>query len=461
MSSKPSKSNTKSQSPYALFITFILSSSLLYAIYNSTEKIPQYMDESFHLDQTFSYYNNNYRYWNSKLTTFPGTFICTSFFLKLLNVFKISINFKNVLNYSRLLVIIVNSCSFMLLSLYKNKNVINNNNNAKLKLSIIFFPINYFFNFLFYTESFSIFSLLLHFYFGLYYPNFFFVLLSGFLAVFMRQNNIIWINLLPLSECICLLKDILNRKINIKNFFKSAFDIVIKNFNIVIIDCAFIFFMIKNDFSLVLGDKSHHEMKIHLAQIIHFLIFVLIFFPSLNLYFIKSFINTFKNKNKLKNFIITFIMISLFLFISDKFSFVHDFILSDNRHYIFYYFKRIYLNNIKKNLLLLYLSSVYSLLINEFWEFFKSDKILGWMICCLICLIPCKLIEVRYFLPGVVVLLVLIHYEEMKGFELRKEMFSWINIFGQLVINVLVIYVFLFRPFRNKYFGGEISRFMY
>ena len=45
----------------SLLYSFILISSILFSFYNNVEKIPIYMDEKFHLDQTLSYYNNNFK----------------------------------------------------------------------------------------------------------------------------------------------------------------------------------------------------------------------------------------------------------------------------------------------------------------------------------------------------------------------------------------------------------------
>ena len=64
----------------SLLYSFILISSIIFSLYNNVEKIPIYMDEKFHLAQTLSYYNNKFKEWNNKLTTFPGTFFFFFFF---------------------------------------------------------------------------------------------------------------------------------------------------------------------------------------------------------------------------------------------------------------------------------------------------------------------------------------------------------------------------------------------
>ena len=68
---------------YLFFLIIVLINGFLYNLINNKEKIPIYMDEEFHLNQTLNYYFDNYNYWNSKLTTFPGTFFFSCSFFKI------------------------------------------------------------------------------------------------------------------------------------------------------------------------------------------------------------------------------------------------------------------------------------------------------------------------------------------------------------------------------------------
>jgi hypothetical protein len=222
------------KSHYTLLLSFVLVSSILFNLYNNIEKIKTYMDEQFHLEQTLSYYNNNFKYWNNKLTTFPGTFLLSSFFLKLFYCFQIPINDNNSIKIARIFTIIISIASFMILGLFRKKNVEQSLIN-KLQLLIGFFPINFFYNFLFYTDTFSVFSLILFFYLNLYSSkNIFLRLLSGILCVLIRQNNIIWINLIPLNEVISFIQAFFNSNCNIKNLLKNAFTIIANNIHILI-----------------------------------------------------------------------------------------------------------------------------------------------------------------------------------------------------------------------------------
>ena len=213
----------------SLLYSFILISSILFSFYNNVEKIPIYMDEKFHLDQTLSYYNNNFKSWNNKLTTFPGTFLFVSFFIKLFNFFNIEIDQNNSIKISRLFIAIISIFSFILLSFFKKKTNIEQDLKYKFQLIIGLFPINFFYNFLYYTDTFSIFSLILFFYLNLYSSkNYFLRFLSGILCVSIRQNNIIWVNFFSLKDVINLIGNLFNNYAGIKESINNIFNIFIK-----------------------------------------------------------------------------------------------------------------------------------------------------------------------------------------------------------------------------------------
>ena len=109
------------KSHYTLLFSFILVSSILFNLINNIENIHKYMDEEFHLDQTLSYYNNNFKYWNNKLTTFPGTFILSSYCLKLFYLFQIPINQNNSIKIVRIFTIFVSILSFIILGFFRKK----------------------------------------------------------------------------------------------------------------------------------------------------------------------------------------------------------------------------------------------------------------------------------------------------------------------------------------------------
>ena len=444
-----------------LVFSFVLVSAILFNFYNNIEKIDKYMDEEFHLEQTLAYYNNKFKHWNSKLTTFPGTFFISSIFLKLLFLLKITVNEDNMIRFLRMFTIIISIFSFFLLGSFKKKANLEKSIIYKIRLLIGFFPISFFYNFLYYTEPFSIFSLIIFFYLNLYVTrNLFWRFLSGLFCVFMRQNNIIWVNLITLNEAITLIQNFYNNR-SIKILFQNIISIIKRNIDIIIIDISFIVFIIYNNFSIVLGDKSHHSMVFHLAQMNHLLIFSLLLFPAINFKVFRNLNKLLNSRKKATRFILIFVIIMAFVIICNKYSYTHDFILSDNRHYIFYYFKRIYLQENLKYALLIYISLVYSIIINDNVKLLKDNKIISWLICCLFCLTPAKLVEIRYFIPCYIIFIILVSYNKESFDDLYQNIFHWFNIMTHLIINAISIYIFLFKPFENKFMNNEISRFMY
>ena len=442
-----------------LFFSFVfLIYGFLFYIINNKVKIPVYMDEEFHLIQTINYYNDKYNYWNNKLTTFPGTFIIASSFLKLINFFKgKKFEYFDYIKYSRLFNILISSLSVLLLGLFKSSS-------NKFLITITLLPINFFYNFLFYTDSFSTISLIYFFYVILNNKNKFLILCTIIISVLARQNNIIWINLIPLSD---LIQNILfDNNINLQKIIFLPFQLIKKYFYIVIIDILFVCFLIINNFSVVLGDKSHHKLCFHLAQINHFLFFSLLFFPSINLKILK--INrSIKSAKQLFKILFLFIILSIILFIFNKFSITHDFLLSDNRHYTFYYFRKIYSNLRLRYALILYTSLIYSIFIIENSQYLLNGKILAYLICLLMTLVPTPLIEMRYYIPCFIIILILINEQSFlindneKREYLTNPFFNWLNILEYIIINCIVIYIFIFKPFKNEYFNGEMSRFMF
>lgn len=446
----------------SIVYSFILVSAILFSLYNKIENIPIYMDEIFHLDQTISYYNNKFKSWNNKLTTFPGTFFIVSVFFKLLNFFHIEITEDNSIILARLFIVIISIISFMLLSLFKKKNNIEQDLKYKLQIIICLFPINFFYNYLYYTDAISIFSLILFFYFNLYAnKNYLLRFLSGLLCISIRQNNIIWVNFFSLKDVLNLIGNLFGGYGDVKILFNNIISTLVENLDIFIIDILFIGFLIKNDFSVVLGDKSHHSMVMHLAQINHLLIFGLIFFPMFNYKVFRNMTKILNTKKKALRFILIFCILSCIIFQLNKFSYVHDFILSDNRHYIFYYFKKIYLKDNFRYSLLIYISLTYSIIINDNFKLLKDNRIISLIICSFLSLVPSKLVELRYFTPIYIIFIILVNYNKEICDDLHQIIFSWFNIICHFIINCITIYIFLFKPFENKFMQNEISRFMY
>lgn len=243
--------------------------------------------------------------------------------------------------------------------------------------------------------------------------------------------------------------------------FQNIKHIIKEYFHILIIDVAFILFFILNNFSLVLGDRQSHKMTLHLAQVNHFLFAFLFFFPMVNFKIFRLFYKDFYSMRNLTRFIVFFIMVYCLLLMCDGYSQIHDFILSDNRHYSFYYIRKVYMDSFIKNILLIWTSVIVSLVLIDNSSLLIDNNLNAVVICVLLILVPAKLLEFRYFNLCFITFLTIIHYNSPKWKDLYYFIFNKYNVIWSIIINSIVLYNFIQKPFSNSYFGGEISRFMW
>jgi alpha-1,2-glucosyltransferase len=132
----------------------------------------------------------------------------------------------------------------------------------------------------------------------------------------------------------------------------------------------------------------------------------------------------------------------------------HPFILADNRHFTFYIWRRIFrFHPLVKYLL----SPIYVFCIIHIWWTLAFHQswiwILGWITASILMLVPSPLLEFRYFiLPFMIYRLHMFHGDERK---LRYECLYYIG------VNMIVFYLFLYRPFQWEHVPNEWQRFMW
>lgn len=378
-------------------------------------------------------------------------------------------------------------------------------------LSLSLFPLNYFFQYLYYTDSGSTFFVLVSYYLQIKSRHEFSAIF-GALAVLYRQTNIIWLgfcaNLILLSniESIFQVQKDIQAKKNIdeatlmvltkqrskkhsnllelisktpseafdKNFVfkkfiqklykedfmgkKIIFWEIYKVFDLnllqphIICGSIFIFFVYINN-GIVVGDRSNHQPSFHLIQIFYFYTFSCFFTLStflFNLKKIKSAFTFFKIHFK----ILIIIFLPIFCLIIHNFSFEHPFLLADNRHYTFYIWSKL----IRKHELIRYLlAPIYLVTIYfVFKNLSNSGKTVGWLLnfflCTFVCLVPQKLIEFRYFIIPFYI------------YRLNINLYSWKELIIELIINTVInmatIYIFFNKTFKWPD-TEEIQRFMW
>lgn len=396
-----------------------------------------FIDELFHMPQAKAYCEGNYTQWDPKITTLPGLYIISSLVLTSLDCST----------YNLRLVNLIASCLniFLFGSILKYVYFIEN---RQLKIvlqavNLALLPPLYFFSHVFYTETLSLTFLLAFSRLCFSNQNKVLALLFGFGSVLMRQTNIAWIAMVlghklldilikssrvfgntyltnvKLSKTSLIARDLDNSKLrryyglndvyialkyHISKGFVTVFKfltlqdwLVIISHSILLI--SFVAFLMVNG-SIVLGDKTAHEVTIHLPQLLYFLLFYGVFgFPYV-LFKLQSTV-TMLLRNKL-------IVVSLAIIMAAVVHFdtvVHPYLLADNRHFTFYIWNRWFG---KYNFAIYATIPAYIFLLFSLYDNLKDHNCISFLLPYTIILFSTlglqKLIEIRYFLLPYIIL---------------------------------------------------------
>eukprot|EP01083_Nonionella_stella_P026744 73645_1 len=391
-------------------------------------------------------------------------------------------------------------------------------------MEIVLFPLNYFYVFMFYTDIPSTFWLLTAYlcYLKLFQtPNTshdttkqFYAFFIGFIAILHRQTNVIWIGFYFLLSIYDLFVfhsfPLVDRtqsskiKFNLIKFitwcWQRKFHIIRVLWYYELLFIAFVSFVLWNG-SVVLGDKSHHQYSLHLAQMLYLIGLLLVFTQAPNA--IKCAYDTMTNRHvhfgKAKKFmkahaLVVIVLLVLFAVFRYKFTVVHDFLLSDNRHYSFYiwryflsktWFTLIIVPVTTLGVIYLYYEAMSVGVISQYW-------CIAFVICCFMVLSPTPLFEMRYFIIPIIIfklnylcnhalLDVVVSDSVMDALETvcnqrsgsmtlplldflfnrvpTANIYKWINLIMYVAIDIVTLYVYIAKPF--AWVDGTTARFMW
>lgn len=481
-----------------------------------------YMDEIFHIPQAQQYCAGNYTKWNDKITTLPGLYYLSSTAIRLIALLLSEQDIMNVCNVYNLRFTNIILASFNFMIIYKimvltTKSKKQNTQEPLSRVLILFnalalslFPLNHFFQYLYYTDIGSSFFILFA-YYQLLKRNYKISGLSGGIAILFRQTNIIWVvfcmfelmlsnayNIVKRQESKKLIKqcsetgqlsvtqqrfkkpsncfelisktptEAFQSRFDYKKFLTKlyredfwgkklvyydlyqCFDFT-KPYLLVVM--KFLIFIYINN-GIVVGDRSNHKATVHISQIFYFVSFSTFFSLATILFSYKKLRNLFFFlKNNFQ--IIIVVMIPILLVIVKNFTFEHKFLLSDNRHFTFYIWSKFFRKYELSRYLVtpLYIAGIYL-----FYQNLASNgKTLGWIISYLVCLfaalVPQELLEFRYF-----IIPYFIYRLNITKLEWKQVLFE---IGFNLLINCLTIYIFLDKPFIWSNEPEEKQRFMW
>ena len=466
------------------------------------------MDEPFHVNQTIAYCrHHNFTHYDNKITTFPGLYLtaltlatplsalpataaidwCGLAVLRWYNVLYAAVAF---IAFERIVwhVHPLSSSMHRLLSTLQF---------ALLPISFVYIP-------LYYTDTISTTAVLLAFYSAVSQPGISLhpsqsvlssplaQLLLSLLALLMRQTNVIWIAFTagyllvrrsqPASykptgvQWPAESREVSGLPASVRQLVR-AYDVRLV-WPYVVVGAVFVVFLVWNGGSVVLGDKSNHSFTLHLAQLLYLalaiagLLAIRLVTSGTHTAFLSTLL---QHRQRSRLWVVPAVLVAssaVIVLVIRYTTVLHPFLLSDNRHLTFYFTRYILRLHplIRYTLTPVYLAAFYALnhLIGHQPLLLRA----GWWLCTALTVALTPLLELRYFVMPVIMLLVLmeggegeaaIRVGEVKvDVESERERWWLLGSVGQVLLFALLdaalLYVFIYRPF--TWGDGSTARFM-
>jgi alpha-1,2-glucosyltransferase len=369
-----------------------------------------YMDEPFHIGQTKKYCQGQWTEWDHNITTFPGLYLVAVGYVKLMDAFTHFFGFSQPIStfcdvgglrslnaiLPPLILITAYIASKKLSILVGARDDENFVDNLLTALFVTFFPVSFFFTFLYYTDTLSVLTTLLMICCALsahssrHQRRWQFTLLlssalSGALAVFVRQTNVIWVlftlgmsiffdfrhyrtvsidkkaesssqTQTPTSQRLSSNDDRLRDTNELLSFLCYLYTHCSE-----ILRCYFLFFVIFVIFgvfviwngSITVGDKEAHTAILHIPQFFYCITFIAFWDFDIWWEFLWDIVPNFvassqqiKRKLSVKKCVTSILLLLATLTLVEvtvyRFTYAHRYLLSDNRHYTFYLWRRLF-----------------------------------------------------------------------------------------------------------------------
>jgi alpha-1,2-glucosyltransferase len=311
-------------------------------------------------------------------------------------------------------------------------------NTISLSLSWILylFPLHYFFIFLYYTDCGSVLFIIIAYYYAKQ-RSLFISSLFCIISILFRQTNIVWTFWIAAESLIQ----------------EDSFRSVKKYWNFIFIGILFLIFAYVNR-GIVVGDRTNHIAITHVPQFFYFVSFCILMIPF---YWIG------KWRNAVHWIVIPLTV--LFGFLAFHFNYTHIFTLSDNRHYTFYLWRRLFKIHVdgQSKLIYVYYAPIFAVSFVLIWRSLKSNSFdshllesVMWKVLFFFCVaanvIPMPLVEFRYFLTPFFLLFLNLDFKDWDGKWMSSQVFYFVS------INAVTFWIFVKRTFA---YGNDIGRIMW
>lgn len=364
-----------------------------------------FIDEIFHLRQCSVYCAHKFTEWDNKITTPPGLYLLGTAYHHILQLFGLPDSCGYTALRSLNLVGGVLALPAVL-SLVPTTNF--------WKINVVSLPLLYTYYFLFYTDVWLTVLVALSITTVIKYPSFKGALLSnlaGFLSLWFRQTNIIWI---AFAACILVerrkkqsKKGVIGEVTAFTTQLLSDWSLMVPYILSALLFAAFI----KINGGITFGDKENHKVSIHFVQVFYCAAFLTFFTVPLwlSVATLKQYVKFSVTNNYGANALITGVSFLAINYTIKHFTVVHPFLLADNRHYTFYIYRRI-LSQKYANLVVVPVYHFSSWVVSHLLSTNASaislgpTSILAFIGASAITLIPSPLFEPRYYIVPLLVL---------------------------------------------------------
>lgn len=477
--------------------------SILLWIVSLFRHIDPYMDEVYHVPQAQRWCRSEFGYWDPKITTFPGTYLI-SFLVSRLNITDLSCSLFDLRMHIACMAFV------LFIALYRCRQILfpHEGHVANLLTAVLlfFYPFSFFYYFLYYTDTAAILLLVLtytsvqmrkkkqsegnsnHSKGVLRFADsnsIILLFLSGF-CILARQTNAAWIVFMGGELALWRLK--LDLKLDRDNkqegelsfpylkklsalFYKRFPELIQLVWPLVIPVVLFLCF-VKWNGSIVVGDKEHHKASFsHWAMPLHMLtIAALLFLPTYVCNWLWRYVEYNAKKKPNFNFklpcslpvLVCGYIITLLCLQWGSVS--HPFLLSDNRHYTFYVWRRL----LSKPIIRFMMSPFYFIFAVMIMHKLERTRgaiwLIGFSFIAIVTLVTTPLLEPRYFTPGLTMIILNSSLESQNQGKSklagRGELVGiCVSIVVCCLVNLAVVYKFVQEPF--VWVDGSIARFMY
>ncbi|XP_066283138.1 dol-P-Glc:Glc(2)Man(9)GlcNAc(2)-PP-Dol alpha-1,2-glucosyltransferase-like [Branchiostoma lanceolatum] len=438
----------------AVLSVFVVVSVAISARIHRAQPAP-YMDEIFHVPQAQKYCQGKFTEWDPMITTLPGLYLASVGLLKpavLVAGVEVGVACSTLLLRATNILFAVGNV-YLLWALLRK--IHGENSDPLLQclnaVTLASLPVLYFFSFLYYTDPgatfFTLFMYLL-----CCHDNHVLAAAMGFMAVMFRQTNVVWlvfcagitaVNLVErkhppkrdpnvLAALADGVRTVLRYLATVSHFAKVTLAVLPYAVQV----AAFGVFVYANG-GIVVGDRTSHQACLNFPQLFYFLCFSFLFSSPhvLSLSQVSQFL---KCDGKKAGLLLCLLALSYVLV--DRFTYVHPYLLADNRHYTFYVWQRLFQRHsaVKFALLPAYLYCGWSVF-HRLGETRSPLWQLVFFVCVLVATVPQKLLEFRYFI--VPYLLYRVHVRVTCYYRLLAELVLY------TAVNAVTVYLFVAKPF--------------